>query len=74
MFIFPLSGERAEWHLDNVMVMANESAPLTLSDDMDGNRSTYNPWFSVSGATVTPGCGSDEVDGGNVMLFSGPGE
>ncbi|KAG7169873.1 Reelin-like, partial [Homarus americanus] len=64
----PSQEERAEWHLDNVMVLANETLPLTLFDAFDGNRSIASPWFLKSGASLTPGCGRDD----EVLLFSGP--
>ncbi|XP_071551543.1 LOW QUALITY PROTEIN: reelin-like [Panulirus ornatus] len=64
----PSQGERAEWHLDNVMVLANETLPLTIFDAFDGNTSASSPWFLTEGAAQTPGCGRDND---HVLLFSG---
>ncbi|CAL4063823.1 unnamed protein product, partial [Meganyctiphanes norvegica] len=55
----------AEWHLDNVMIMANESVPLTLSDDFGGNSSS--PWFLSVGTQTMPGCGEEDP----LFLFKG---
>ncbi|XP_045618804.2 reelin [Procambarus clarkii] len=63
----PTQEERAEWHLDNVMALANETLPRSLYDAFDGNRSEASPWFLMAGASVAPACGRDT----NVLHFSG---
>ncbi|KAG0709950.1 Reelin [Chionoecetes opilio] len=60
--------ERAEWHLDNVMVLANETLPSTLHSVGDDADSLPHTWFSYEGATLHPTCGRNT----SVMLFSGP--
>ena len=60
--------ERADWHLDNVMVLANETLPSTLhhmSNDVD---SLSHVWFLHEGASFQPACDRNT----SVMLFSGP--
>ncbi|XP_064117876.1 LOW QUALITY PROTEIN: reelin-like [Macrobrachium nipponense] len=57
--------ERAEWHLDNVMVLANETLPTFLFDTFDGNASRALPWFLTAGSHIDQDCGSKDA----VMLF-----
>lgn len=61
------AGERAEWHLDNVMLLANETLPLTLYDNFEGEVSSGKTWFLISGGKVlNDSCSSD----GPVLAFS----
>ncbi|KAK7028236.1 hypothetical protein SK128_005963 [Halocaridina rubra] len=60
-------GEHAEWHLDNVMVLANETLPQALLDTFDGNTSVSLPWFLTSGSSLLKGCGKND----SVMMFPG---
>ncbi|XP_068201519.1 reelin-like [Palaemon carinicauda] len=52
--------ERAEWHLDNVMVLANETLPIDLFDNFDGNTSKHIPWFMTHGSHISEYCGSGD--------------
>ncbi|KAK8377791.1 hypothetical protein O3P69_014024 [Scylla paramamosain] len=60
--------ERADWHLDNVMVLANETLPSTLHHTAGDADSLPHVWFLHEGASFQPACDRNT----SVMLFSGP--
>ncbi|XP_050716652.1 reelin-like isoform X2 [Eriocheir sinensis] len=64
----PFPEERTEWHLDNVMILANETLPSTLHEAFNDTEKFSFPWFLHEGASFGPACKRNTT----VMLFSGP--
>ncbi|KAB7504617.1 Reelin [Armadillidium nasatum] len=58
-------GTQAEWQLDNVMILANNTLPLNVIEDFSSDPN--DAWFMIKGGEIKKGC----KKGDNALVFSG---